>query len=136
MMTVGTMGAEGFPAVMVDQLIAHHEDQGLILRPEVLAVPRHLFTPGAGLEEAYRADHAVITKRVGGVDVSSVSAPWLIAEMLGQAADASGGSLRGCRVLEIGSGGYNAALLRELAGPSGSVTTVDIFSVKSSVLNF
>jgi protein-L-isoaspartate(D-aspartate) O-methyltransferase len=29
-------------------------------------------------------------------------------------------------VLEIGSGGYNAALLRELVGPSGSVTTVDI----------
>jgi protein-L-isoaspartate(D-aspartate) O-methyltransferase len=28
--------------------------------------------------------------------------------------------------LEIGSGGYNAALLRELVGPSGSVTTVDI----------
>ncbi len=29
-------------------------------------------------------------------------------------------------MLEIGSGGYNAALLRELVGPSGSVTTVDI----------
>lgn len=27
-----------------------------------------------------------------------------------------------------GSGGYNAALLRELVGPSGSVTTVDIDS--------
>ena len=29
-------------------------------------------------------------------------------------------------MLEIGSGGYNASLLRELVGPSGSVTTVDI----------
>jgi protein-L-isoaspartate O-methyltransferase len=29
-------------------------------------------------------------------------------------------------VLEIGSGGYQAALLRELAGPHGSVTTLDI----------
>jgi protein-L-isoaspartate(D-aspartate) O-methyltransferase len=34
--------------------------------------------------------------------------------------------LLGRHVLEIGSGGYNAALLRELVGPSGSVTTVDI----------
>ncbi|MGH3991151.1 MAG: methyltransferase, FxLD system, partial [Pseudonocardiaceae bacterium] len=32
----------------------------------------------------------------------------------------------GQRVLEIGSGGYNAALLRELVGPDGSVTTIDI----------
>ncbi len=32
----------------------------------------------------------------------------------------------GQRVLEIGSGGYNAALLRELVGSDGSVTTIDI----------
>jgi protein-L-isoaspartate(D-aspartate) O-methyltransferase len=32
----------------------------------------------------------------------------------------------GQSVLEIGSGGYQAALLRELVGPHGSVTTVDI----------
>ncbi|HET9896690.1 MAG TPA: hypothetical protein VFQ44_17305 [Streptosporangiaceae bacterium] len=32
----------------------------------------------------------------------------------------------GMRVLEIGSGGYNAALIAELVGPSGAVTTVDI----------
>src|SRR5262245_61385800 len=57
--------------------------------------------------------------------ISSVSAPYLIAEMLGQAADALGG-LEGRHALEIGSGGYNASLLRELVGPSGSVTTVDI----------
>jgi protein-L-isoaspartate(D-aspartate) O-methyltransferase len=67
----------------------------------------------------------VVTKRIGAEAVSSVSASWLIAEMLGQAADAAGG-LRGRRVLEIGSGGYNAALLRELVGQSGAVTTVDI----------
>jgi protein-L-isoaspartate O-methyltransferase len=54
-----------------------------------------------------------------------VSTPYLIAEMLGQGADALG-SLEGCDVLEIGSGGYNASLLAELVGLSGSVTTVDI----------
>lgn len=33
----------------------------------------------------------------------------------------------GDRILEIGAGtGYNAALLAELAGPSGEVSTVDI----------
>jgi protein-L-isoaspartate O-methyltransferase len=38
-------------------------------------------------------------------------------------------------VLEIGTGtAYSAALLAELAGPDGQVTTIDIFSVKSSVV--
>jgi protein-L-isoaspartate(D-aspartate) O-methyltransferase len=32
----------------------------------------------------------------------------------------------GMRVLEIGSGGYNAALIAELVGTEGAVTTVDI----------
>jgi len=128
-MSIDTVSGEGLRAAMVDQLVADHAGKGLTMRPEVeaalRAVPRHLFTPDAGLEEAYRADQAVITKRVGGEVVSSVSASWLIAEMLGQAADAADG-LRGRGVLEVGSGGYNAALLRELVGPLGSVTTVDI----------
>lgn len=129
-MSVDTVSAEGLHAAMVDQLVADHADKGLTMRPEVeaalRAVPRHLFTPDAPLEEAYRADQAVVTKRRGDEAVSSVSAPWLIAEMLGQAADAIDGGLLVRHVLEIGSGGYNAALLRELVGPAGSVTTVDI----------
>lgn len=48
--------------------------------------------------------------------------------MLGQAANAVEGGLLGRHVLEIGSGGVNAALLHELFGPAGSVTTVDIDS--------
>ncbi|MEV6598807.1 methyltransferase, FxLD system [Actinoplanes sp. NPDC051346] len=32
----------------------------------------------------------------------------------------------GARVLEIGSGGYNAALLAEVVGPDGEVTSIDI----------
>lgn len=36
------------------------------------------------------------------------------------------GITTGMRVLEIGSGGYNAALLAELVGAEGEVTTVDI----------
>lgn len=53
--------------------------------------------------------------------VSSISAQQLQAHMLEQAEITVG-----MRILEIGSGGYNAALLAELVGPSGQVTTVDI----------
>ncbi|MGQ0778099.1 MAG: methyltransferase, FxLD system [Pseudonocardiales bacterium] len=63
----------------------------------------------------------VTKKNERGVDISSVSAPAVVAMMLGQLQVGSGQ-----RVLEIGSGGYNAALLRELVGPDGSVTTIDI----------
>lgn len=98
---------------------------GSITSPEVVAafraVPRHLFAPEASLEQAY-ANDIVRTKRdEHGVTISSVSAPWLQAVMLEQA------QIRpGMRCLEIGSGGYNAALMAELVGPDGEVTTVDI----------
>jgi protein-L-isoaspartate(D-aspartate) O-methyltransferase len=85
------------------------------------AVPRHLFVPDVALADAYR-DDVVFTKRdADGTALSSVSAPWLVAAMLERLGPPSGG-----RVLEIGSGGWNAALLRHLVGPGGSVTSVDI----------
>ncbi len=110
---------------MVDELIVQRGRLGLVPPREVEAalriVPRHLFAPGVPLEKAY-ADDAIVTKRnERGNSISSVSAPWLQAMMLGQLH-----VVPGQRVLEIGSGGYNAALLRELAGPEGSVTTMDI----------
>ncbi|MGM1058958.1 methyltransferase, FxLD system [Saccharothrix sp. Mg75] len=86
------------------------------------AVPRHLFAPEATPEQAYAATKAVVTKRgPDGTALSSVSAPSIQAAMLEQA------ELRpGMRVLEIGSGGYNAALLSHLVGPTGHVVSVDI----------
>ncbi|MCM3883087.1 methyltransferase, FxLD system [Frankia sp. R82] len=84
-------------------------------------VPRHLFAPEASVKAAY-ADDVVRTKfDSDGTAVSSVSAPWLQATMIEQARLAAG-----MRCLELGSGGYNAALLAELVGPTGEVTTVDI----------
>jgi protein-L-isoaspartate(D-aspartate) O-methyltransferase len=85
-------------------------------------VPRHLFAPGASLEAAYAPENTVLVRRDDtGALVSTVSAPHIQAMMLEQA------QVRpGMRVLEVGSGGYNAALLAELVGPSGTVTTVDI----------
>ncbi|MGW7686141.1 methyltransferase, FxLD system [Kribbella sp. NPDC054772] len=106
-------------------LIRHLVTEGTIRDQRVAAafqaVPRHVFVPQAPLDVAY-ADDVVLMKRDGsGVVTSSVSQPSIIALMLEQAAIQPGD-----RVLEIGSGGYNAALMRELAGPGGSVTTVDI----------
>ena len=86
------------------------------------AVPRHLFAPGEPLESAYAADSAVVTKRdEHGAAVSTVSSAHMQATMLEQAQLGPG-----MRVLEIGSGGYNAALIAELVGETGEVTTVDI----------
>jgi protein-L-isoaspartate(D-aspartate) O-methyltransferase len=85
-------------------------------------VQRHLFAPGEPLEAAYAPHGIVMAKRDGnGLALSVMSAAHLQAVMLEQAAIEPG-----MRVLEVGSGGYNAALIQELTGPGGRVTTVDI----------
>jgi protein-L-isoaspartate(D-aspartate) O-methyltransferase len=88
------------------------------------AVPRHLFTPEASLEDAYDPRDAVHVKRdEQGRPISTVSSPQLQGSMLEQA------DIRpGMTALEIGSGGVNAAMMSWLAGPDGQVTTVDIDS--------
>ena len=85
-------------------------------------VPRHLFLPHLPPEEAY-LDDAIVTKRdAGGQPISSSSQPAIMAIMLDQLDLATGQ-----RVLEIGAGtGYNAALIRHIVGPSGTVVSIDI----------
>jgi protein-L-isoaspartate(D-aspartate) O-methyltransferase len=89
----------------------------------MLTVPREVFAPaGTDLAEVYGSHVAIVTKRgADGRAMSSISAPWLQACMLEQSRIGPGR-----RVLEIGSGGYNAALLTEIAGPAGSVVSLDI----------
>lgn len=111
---------------MVDALSEPGALGGESLSPKVeralRSVQRHRFAPEASLEEAYDPFTAVVTKHdEHGVATSSVSAPQIQAMMLQQAQLEPGH-----RVLEIGSGGYNAALITELVGPSGEVTTLDI----------
>ncbi|TQS42056.1 methyltransferase, FxLD system [Cryptosporangium phraense] len=111
---------------MVGQLETWGADTGIALDPAVLdamlLVSRAHFTRGAAPEDAYDAHAAIVTKRdPAGLAISSVSAPTIVAMMVTQLAVRPGH-----RVLEIGSGGYNAALLRELVGPSGQVTTLDV----------
>lgn len=107
---------------MVDALRA----RGLVRSPSVeaalRAVPRHVFVPEVPPERAY-ADEAIVTKvDDGGMPTSSASQPAVVALMLEQLDVAPGH-----QVLEIGAGtGYNAALLAQLAGSEGVVTTVDL----------
>ncbi len=87
-------------------------------------VPRHLFLPHLPPEDAY-LDDAIVTKRdAEGQPISSSSQPAIMAIMLDQLDLAPGQ-----RVLEIGAGtGYNAALIRHIVGPTGTVVSVDIQS--------
>ncbi|MFD5319404.1 methyltransferase, FxLD system [Streptomyces sp. NPDC127098] len=106
----------------VDQLRASGDIVSKPVEAVMRQVPRHAFVPEASLEAAYDAFTAVVTKRnEDGAAISSVSAPQVQAMMLEQA-----DIQPGMRVLEIGSGGLNAAYLAELVGPGGEVTTVDI----------
>ncbi len=106
---------------LADELVA----EGTIVAKEVEAafrtVPRHLFAPGATLEQSYAQDTVRVKRDEHGITISAVSAPWLQAMMLEQA-----GLRPGMRVLEVGSGGYHAALMAELVGEDGEVTTIDI----------
>jgi protein-L-isoaspartate(D-aspartate) O-methyltransferase len=107
---------------LTDALLAKGSITGEQVEAAFRAVPRHLFAPpGTSLEDAY-ADTVIRTKfDLSGTCLSSVSAPWLQAVMIREA-----GVRAGMRVLEIGSGGYNAALLAEVTGPDGHVVTMDI----------
>jgi protein-L-isoaspartate(D-aspartate) O-methyltransferase len=137
---------------MVETLAA----AGAVTRPEVLAamgrVPREAFVPRfwtqpPPLQGAHPADFRQFNvaqadealsliydiDRALGIRIdpaaqavpsvtSAASAPRIVGAML-ELLDLQ----PGMTVLEIGTGsGYNAALLRELVGPSGSVTSVDI----------
>ncbi|ABD12673.1 protein-L-isoaspartate carboxylmethyltransferase [Frankia casuarinae] len=107
---------------MVDDLLAEGTITSRPVEAAMRKVRREAFAPGVELEEAYQLYNGVVTKRDdAGSSVSSVSAPQVQAYMLEQAAITPG-----MRILEIGSGGYNAALIAELVGPAGQVTTVDI----------
>ena len=114
--------ADELRTAMVNSL----REEGVIASDAVAAafsaVPRHLFAPGETMEAAYAPHGTVVPRRdKDGLLLSVISAPNIQAMMLEPA-----GIEPGMRVLEVGSGGYNAALIAELTGPNGQVTTVDI----------
>lgn len=80
-------------------------------------VPRHLFAPGEPLETVYAPTRAVVTKRSEhGAAISSLSESHIQATMLEQTHLEPG-----MRVLEIGTGGHNAA--KPPSGPSAARLT-------------
>ncbi|MGW4412873.1 methyltransferase, FxLD system [Nonomuraea sp. NPDC004702] len=107
---------------MVDQLLREGAITSKAVARAMLAVPRHAYAPEAPLEQVYDITTAVPIKHdSSGITISSVSAARRQAFMLGQA------NVRlGDRVLEIGTMGPFAALLCELVGPNGHVTSADI----------
>jgi len=113
--------AESLRAALTRHLVAEGSIRDERVAAAFQAVPRHLFVPQAPLDRAYADDVVLMKRNEAGIAISSVSQPSIVALMLEQA-----GIRPGDHALEIGSGGYNAALMRELAGPKGSVTTVDI----------
>lgn len=106
---------------MVDRLVAERSIRSSGIEQAFRKVPRHLFLPAVGISTAY-TDDAIPTKCDGRRYLSSSSQPTIMAIMLEQLELEPGQ-----RVLEIGAGtGYNAALLAEIVGPRGHVTTIDI----------
>jgi protein-L-isoaspartate(D-aspartate) O-methyltransferase len=109
-------------AAMVRELRRQHAIRSEPVAAAFAAVPRHVFARGEQLDKAYAPEGVIEAKRgPDGLVLSVMSAAHLQAVMLEQAAIEPG-----MRVLEVGSGGYNAALIQELVGQSGQVTTVDI----------
>lgn len=119
----GSNRAAEIRKALTDNLRADGRITSPVVEQAFRTVPRHLFAPeGTPLEVAYNADDSVTIKTgQDGVIISSISAPFIQARMIEQARLGSGMS-----VLEIGSGGYNAALLAEVVGPDGRVVSVDI----------
>ena len=114
------------PAALRSAMVAALREEGLITSDRVAAamstVAREVFAPGEPLARVYDTQ-TTLAPKIGpdGRPTSVVSASHIQAIQLEQA-----GVETGMTVLEVGSGGYNAALLAELVGPTGSVTTVDI----------
>lgn len=109
-----------------DALARNLIEVGAARSAEVVAafrtVRRHLAAPEADMSSTYEPEKPTITKTDGhGVHISSVSAPRIQAMQMEQAELAPG-----MTVLEIGSGGVNAANIAEVVGESGHVVTMDI----------
>ncbi|GAB3288935.1 methyltransferase, FxLD system [Parasphingorhabdus pacifica] len=109
---------------MVSELCEWGDLRSETVAQAVRTVPRHLFAPEGSIVAAYAANQALVTKRdEQGLATSSLSATHIQVTMLEQAQLEPG-----MRVLEVGSGGYNAALIAELVGESGAVVSLDIDS--------
>ncbi|OYN88777.1 class I SAM-dependent methyltransferase [Parenemella sanctibonifatiensis] len=113
------------PTPLREHLIAELTEAGVLRSPIVTRafgmVDRAQFVPEVDPEQAYSTGIVTVRRDGAGRGVSSMSSPIVHAAMLEVAEPAPG-----VRVLEVGSGGCNAALLAACVGDSGSVTTTDV----------
>ncbi|MGX1541147.1 methyltransferase domain-containing protein [Streptomyces adustus] len=120
-----TLASDQLRNHLVDAIL-HTMPLSSVVERALRTVPREAFLPGIDLPEAY-ADQAVSTKDnpLGGdLPLSYAFVPSVVATMLNQLDVRAGDD-----TLEIGTGtGYNSALLAELTGHHGHVTTIDIDS--------
>jgi protein-L-isoaspartate(D-aspartate) O-methyltransferase len=115
-------GPDAARARLVDELRAAGRLTSMAVADAFRAVPRHVFLPEMPASQAYQDEAFVVKTGEDGLPLSSSSQPAIMAIMLEQLQIAPGQ-----RVLEIGTGtGYNAALMRYLVGPEGSVVSEDI----------
>lgn len=120
--TSSTSEAERLRNTLVDQLRASGNVHTTRVESALRTVPRHLFVPDAPLQDAYANAPVHIKYDTDGTSISCASQPGVVALMLEQL-DVQPGE----HVLELGAGtGYNAALLGQLVGGSGHVTTLDV----------
>jgi protein-L-isoaspartate(D-aspartate) O-methyltransferase len=118
---IGTDGLAEARARLAESLRASGR-AGATVSEAFLAVPRHVFLPRESAARAYEDMAIVIKSDADGLPVSASTQPAMMAIMLEQL-----GLAAGHRVLEIGTGtGYNAALIAEIVGGSGSVVTIDV----------
>src|SRR6202035_1076392 len=106
--TTASLSDESRATRLRDALADHIKSFGTFKSPPVEAafrtVPRHLFLPGASLDDAYSRNPVVTRRAPDGTSLSSASSPKLVAIMLEQLAVQPGQ-----RVLEIGAAtGFNA----------------------------
>src|SRR3989442_4010255 len=119
---VATADTRELRHLMVDEL----RKRGPELEPAIEAafrtIPREVFLPDVPLDRVYSGD-AIPTKRdAEGNSISSSSEVGIMIAMA-RLLDVAPGQ----RILEIGAGtGYNAAILSQLVGARGALTTIDI----------
>ena len=107
---------------LVDTLKADDDLRDPRIERAFLQTPRHIFLPDVPLETAYANEALPIKRDVGGNVISAVSQPSIMAQMMAQLQLENGHN-----VLEIGTAsGYNAALLSNIVGDDGRVTSVEI----------
>jgi protein-L-isoaspartate(D-aspartate) O-methyltransferase len=119
---VATADAYELRGAMVDQLKNRGLEFDAVIEAAFRAIPREAFLPDVPLDRVYSGD-AIPTKR--DADGNPISSSSEVGIMIAMALllDVTPGQ----RILEIGAGtGYNAAVLSQLVGERGAITTVDI----------